>query len=62
METRVSSARREVIIGDSRPTVLIGERLNPPGKPRLAASLQAGDMQVVQAEAGPVAVSLRRGL
>lgn len=51
METRVSSATKEVIISDSRPTVLIGERLNPTGKAKLAAALQAGDMQVVQAEA-----------
>jgi 5-methyltetrahydrofolate--homocysteine methyltransferase len=51
METRVSSATKEVVIGDSRPTVLIGERLNPTGKVKLAAALQAGDMQVVQAEA-----------
>ena len=51
METRVSSATREVLISDSRPTVLIGERLNPTGKAKLAAALQASDMQVVQAEA-----------
>jgi 5-methyltetrahydrofolate--homocysteine methyltransferase len=51
METRVSSATKEVVIGDNRPTVLIGERLNPTGKAKLAAALQAGDMQVVQAEA-----------
>jgi 5-methyltetrahydrofolate--homocysteine methyltransferase len=51
METRVSSATKEVVISDSRPTVLIGERLNPTGKAKLAAALQAGDMQVVQAEA-----------
>src|SRR5512137_844666 len=51
METRVSSATKEVVISDSRPTVLIGERLNPTGKAKLAAALQAGDMQEVQAEA-----------
>ena len=51
METRVSSATKEVVISDSRPTVLIGERLNPTGKAKLAAALQSGDMQVVQAEA-----------
>ena len=51
METRVSSATKEVVISDGRPTVLIGERLNPTGKAKLAAALQAGDMQAVQAEA-----------
>jgi len=51
MESRVSSATKEVVISDSHPTVLIGERLNPTGKAKLAAALQAGDMKVVQAEA-----------
>jgi len=51
MQTRLSSATREIIIGDERPTVLIGERLNPTGKPRLAAALRAGDMDYVIKEA-----------
>jgi len=51
METRVSSATKEVIIGDRRPTVLIGERINPTGKKRLAAALQAGDLELVRREA-----------
>lgn len=32
METRVSSLTKEVIIGDERPTVLIGERIEASGK------------------------------
>jgi len=32
METKVSSVNKEVIIGHERPTVLIGERMNPTGK------------------------------
>ena len=51
METRISSATREVIIGDKQPTVLIGERINPTGKKRLAAALLAGDMDIVRQEA-----------
>lgn len=51
METKVSSATREVFIGDNRPTVLIGERINPTGKKRLSAALKAGDMEVVRREA-----------
>ncbi len=51
METRVSSATREVIIGDGRPTVLIGERINPTGKKKLAAALQSGDLELVRNEA-----------
>lgn len=51
METRVSSSAREVIIGGDRPTVLIGERINPTGKKRLAEALRAGDLSVVREEA-----------
>ena len=51
METRVLSASREVIIGGGRPTVLIGERINPTGKKRLAEALRAGDLSVAMEEA-----------
>jgi len=51
METRVSSAAKEVIIGGERPTVLIGERINPTGKKKLAAALLAGDLELVRKEA-----------
>jgi 5-methyltetrahydrofolate--homocysteine methyltransferase len=51
METRVSSATKEVIISDKRPTVFIGERINPTGKKKLAAALQAGDLGLVCQEA-----------
>jgi 5-methyltetrahydrofolate--homocysteine methyltransferase len=51
VETRVTSATREVIIGGGRPTVLIGERINPTGKKRLAEALRAGDLSVVREEA-----------
>jgi len=58
METRISSATKEVVISDQRPTVLIGERINPTGKKRLAESLRSGNLEVVrdlayfQAQAG----------
>ncbi|UCD22425.1 MAG: dihydropteroate synthase [Chloroflexota bacterium] len=51
METRVSSHGREVIIGDSQPTVLIGERINPTGKKKLAETLKVGDLEIVRKEA-----------
>ncbi len=51
METRVASATKEVIIGGNRPTVLIGERINPSGNKRLADALRRGDMEVVRNEA-----------
>jgi len=51
METKVSSPSKEVIIGDNQPTVLIGERINPTGKKKLAEALKAGDLEVVRKEA-----------
>jgi len=51
VETKVASATREVIIGGGRPTVLIGERINPTGKKRLAEALRAGDLSVAREEA-----------
>jgi len=51
METRVSSATKEVIIGHDRPTVLIGERINPTGKQKLADTLKAGNLEIVCKEA-----------
>jgi len=51
METKISSQSKEVIISDDRPTVLIGERINPAGKKKLAESLKAGNMDVVRKEA-----------
>lgn len=40
-----------VTIGGGGPTVLIGERINPTGKKRLAAALQEGDLSLVAQEA-----------
>jgi len=51
METKVSSINKEVIIGHDRPTALIGERINPTGRKKLAAALQAGDLELVRQEA-----------
>jgi 5-methyltetrahydrofolate--homocysteine methyltransferase len=51
METMVSSRGREVIIAGDRPTVLIGERINPAGKKRLAEALKRGDLDIVRSEA-----------
>ncbi len=48
METRVSCQDKEVVISSSHPTVLIGERINPTGKAKLTAALQAGDLQIVR--------------
>jgi len=51
METKISSASKEVIISDERPTVLIGERINPSGKKKLGEALKAGKLDIVRQEA-----------
>ena len=51
METSVSSATKEVLIGNMQPTVLIGERINPAGKKKLSEALKAGRLDMVRKEA-----------
>ena len=50
-DTVLSSATRDVVIGFERPFVIIGERINPTGRKRLAAEMQAGDFSRVEADA-----------
>ena len=51
MHTRVSSEHQEVIIGPDQPVVIIGERINPTGRKKLAEALERGDMAFVQQDA-----------
>jgi 5-methyltetrahydrofolate--homocysteine methyltransferase len=51
METKITSATKEVIIGGDRPTVLIGERINPSGKKKLGEALKEGKLDIVRKEA-----------
>ena len=48
METVVRSKSQEVVISPERPTVIIGERINPTGKKLLAESLLKKDMSRVR--------------
>ncbi|HEU4397699.1 MAG TPA: dihydropteroate synthase [Actinomycetota bacterium] len=50
-ETVVSSATREVVIGFDRPFTVIGERINPTGRRKLAEQMVAGDLSTVVADA-----------
>ncbi len=51
METKVSSDKKEVIISIDKPTVLIGERINPTGRKKLTEALKSGDLEIVRREA-----------
>ncbi len=50
-DTVLSSATREVVIGFERPFVIIGERINPTGRKKLAAEMAAGNFDTVVADA-----------
>ncbi len=49
--TIVESATRTAIIGFDQPFCVIGERINPTGRKKLAAELEAGDFSTVEADA-----------
>ena len=51
METKVSSDKKEVIISIDRPTVIIGERINPTGRKKLTEALKTGDLNMIRNEA-----------
>ena len=51
METILKSARKTVTISHDRPTVIIGERINPTGKKRLAAALAEGNLEIIGTQA-----------
>ena len=51
METILKSAKKTVVISPERPTVLVGERINPTGRKRLAAALSEGNLEIIRQEA-----------
>ena len=50
-ETVLSSATKEVVIGFEHPFVIIGERINPTGRKKLAEEMAAGSFDTVVADA-----------
>jgi 5-methyltetrahydrofolate--homocysteine methyltransferase len=49
--TLVASAKKEVIIGFDQPFCVIGERINPTGRKKLAAEMVAGNFDTVRKDA-----------
>jgi len=47
-DTVISSATKDVIIGNNRPFVIIGERINPTGRKLLAKEMAEGDFSRVE--------------
>jgi 5-methyltetrahydrofolate--homocysteine methyltransferase len=48
LSTIVSSASQTVEISHSRPTVIIGERINPTGRKKVLAALEAGNFDIIR--------------
>ncbi|MGI9415284.1 MAG: methyltetrahydrofolate cobalamin methyltransferase [Hyphomicrobiales bacterium] len=67
-ETVVSSATREVVIGFEKPFCVIGERINPTGRKKLAEEMKNGDYSTVekdalaQVEAGATMLDVNAGI
>jgi 5-methyltetrahydrofolate--homocysteine methyltransferase len=51
MKTILKGVGKKVVISEDRPTVILGERINPTGKKKLAAALVAGDLEIIRQEA-----------
>ena len=51
METILKSKQQSVVIGPEHPLVIIGERINPTGRKKLALALEEGNLKLVQEEA-----------
>lgn len=49
--TIIASATKEIIIGFDQPFCVIGERINPTGRKKLAAEMEAGNFDTVIADA-----------
>jgi 5-methyltetrahydrofolate--homocysteine methyltransferase len=66
--TVVSSASKTVVIGDDRPFVIIGERINPTGRKVLMEEMKAGDFSrverdaIAQVEAGAHMLDVNAGI
>ena len=68
METILSSKTKTVVISPEKPFVIIGERINPTGRKKLAEEMAAGDFSrlradaLAQVEAGAAVLDVNSGV
>ncbi len=68
MDTVLRARSKEVVIGAGRPFCVIGERINPTGRKKLAEELRGGDLSTVtadvhaQVEAGADMLDINAGI
>ena len=48
MKTELTSKTKKAVLNTEGPFVVIGEKINPTGRKKLAAALQAGDLDYVR--------------
>lgn len=51
LTTTISSKAKSVVISRDKPTVIIGERINPTGRKKVLAALQEGNFDIVRDDA-----------
>ena len=51
LKTTLSSANQTVEISRNKPTVMIGERINPTGRKKVLQALEAGDFELIRQDA-----------
>jgi len=51
VQTVVTSEKKKVVIGDDQPFCIIGERINPTGRKKLAQEMANGDFSTVETDA-----------
>src|SRR4029079_18472772 len=67
-QTLIASQKRQFLIGFDRPFCVIGERIQPTGRKKLAAEMQAGNFETVikdalaQTEAGANVLDVNAGV
>ncbi len=49
MQTVLKSAKKSVTVNSEGPLIIIGEKINPTGRKKMAAALQAGDFEYIKA-------------
>ena len=57
-ETRLRSATKEVVLGHDRPFCIIGERINPTGRKKLAEELRGGELGTVKGDVHDIGKNL----
>ena len=68
METKLSFKEKTILIGPAHPFVVIGERINPTRRKKLAASMKEGNFSLVQedarlqAQAGALVLDINAGV